>query len=115
MIRYKQWPSSLTGVSSLQNVFLVLKSDPQYLRPTYPGQLHTVRKNTWNVIVVLDFSLSSTLETVTQQISHMVQRGIPIRFGVIPMFDVGTNDICESMVMAGDLMGSYANGQAILV
>ena len=69
----------------------------QYLRPTYPGQLHTVRKNTWNVIMVLDFSLSTTLETVTQQIAHMVQRGIPIRFGVIPMFDSDTNDICRSL------------------
>jgi len=67
----------------------------QYLRPTYPGQLHTIRKNTWNVIMVLDLSLSTSLEVVTQQVAHMVQRGIPIRFGVIPMFDSETNDICE--------------------
>jgi UDP-glucose:glycoprotein glucosyltransferase len=67
----------------------------QYLRPTYPGQLHTVRKNTWNVIMVFDLSLSTSLEVVTQQVAQMVQRGIPLRFGVVPMFDSEVNDICE--------------------
>ena len=90
-------------------------ADLQYLRPTYPGQLHTVRKNTWNVIMVLDFSLSTTLETVTQQIAHMVQRGIPIRFGVIPMSDSGSNDICMSPALPKRLTRSYTNGEAVLV
>ena len=78
------------------NFLLVQILTLQYLRPTYPGQLHTVRKNTWNVIMVLDLSLSTSLDVVTQQVAHMIQRGIPIRFGVIPMFDAEINDICES-------------------
>jgi UDP-glucose:glycoprotein glucosyltransferase len=48
--------------------------------------------------MVLDLSLSTSLEVVTQQVAHMVQRGIPIRFGVIPMFDSESDDICESSV-----------------
>ena len=47
--------------------------------------------------MVLDLSLSTSLEVVTQQVAHMIQRGIPIRFGVIPLFDPETNDICELM------------------
>lgn len=58
--------------------------------------MHTIRKNTWNVILVLDLSLTTSLETITQQVSHMIQRGVPVRFGVVPMYDASINDICES-------------------
>jgi hypothetical protein len=75
---------------------LRINTDSQFLRPTYPGQLHTIRKNTWNVILVLDLSLATSLETITQQIAHMIQRGIPLRFGVLPMFDPIANDIGTS-------------------
>lgn len=65
--------------------------------------------------MVLDLSLSTSLEVVTQQVAAMVQRGIPIRFGVIPMFDSETNDICESRIMSRQLTGSDADGQAVPV
>lgn len=65
--------------------------------------------------MVLDFSLSTTLETVTQQIAHMVQRGIPIRFGVIPMFDSGSNDICRSLAQSERLTISCTDRKAVLV
>lgn len=68
---------------------------PQYLRPAYQGQLHTIRRNTWNVILVLDLASAASLEIITQQVSHMIQRGIPIRFGIVPMFDASVNDICR--------------------
>jgi hypothetical protein len=65
--------------------------------------------------MVLDLSLSTSLEVVTQQVAHMVQRGIPIRFGVIPMFDSESDDICESSVTWRLLTGSDADGQAVPV
>jgi UDP-glucose:glycoprotein glucosyltransferase len=60
----------------------------------YPGQLHNIRRNTWNLVHVMDLSLASSLETITGQISVMIQRNIPIRFGIVPMFDEGKDDIC---------------------
>nr|XP_019013386.1 UDP-glucose:glycoprotein glucosyltransferase [Kwoniella pini CBS 10737]OCF52167.1 UDP-glucose:glycoprotein glucosyltransferase [Kwoniella pini CBS 10737] len=70
--RYKNWPESLGG----------------YLRQVYPGQFHTVRKNTWNLIFVLDLSQVSSLDIIANAISPMIQRGLPIRFGIVPMFNL---------------------------
>jgi UDP-glucose:glycoprotein glucosyltransferase len=74
----------------------------QYLRPAYQGQLHTIKRNTWNIILVLDLASAFTLETITQQINHMIQRGIPIRFGVVPMFDSSVDDICKPLPLTHD-------------
>lgn len=63
----------------------------------YPGQLHNIRRNAWNLIHVVDLSLVSSLETITGQISMMIQRNIPIRFGIVPMFDIDSQDICGSI------------------
>lgn len=63
--------------------------------------------------MVLDLSLSTSLEVITQQVAHMVQRGIPIRFGVVPMFDLETNNICESTLTSQQLTSSYSDGQIV--
>ncbi|KAK6902778.1 hypothetical protein I203_108037 [Kwoniella mangroviensis CBS 8507] len=79
--RYKNWPTSLGG----------------FLRQLYPGQFHTVRKNTWNLIFVLDLAQVSSLDIIANSISPMIQRGLPIRFGVVPMFESGKDDISAQM------------------
>lgn len=68
----------------------------QLLRPLYPGQLHTIRHNLWNAILVLDLSQGTALETVANAFSTMIQRGVPIRFGLVPMFDPEVDDIGRS-------------------
>ncbi|ODO11431.1 hypothetical protein I350_00211 [Cryptococcus amylolentus CBS 6273] len=82
--QYRNWPSHLQG----------------YLRPLYPGQFHTVRRNAFNLIFTLDISQISSLEIIAGSLAQMVQRGIPIRFGIVPVFEPGTNDLCESFKMA---------------
>lgn len=62
------------------------------MRPLYPGQLHTTRQNLWNVVLVLDLSLGTALETVANAFSTMIQRGVPIRFGLVPMFEAEVDD-----------------------
>ncbi|WRT66985.1 uncharacterized protein IL334_003951 [Kwoniella shivajii] len=79
--RYKNWPSSAGG----------------YLRQHYPGQFYTIRKNTWNLIFVLDLAQVSSLDIIANSISPMIQRGLPIRFGVVPMFQLGQDDISSQM------------------
>ncbi|KAJ3377938.1 hypothetical protein HDU92_007799, partial [Lobulomyces angularis] len=66
--RYKNWPNSVT----------------EYLRPIYPGQLHTVRKNFNNVLFVLDFTLAEHLRYL-EEVFIYIQRDLPIRFGIIPV------------------------------
>lgn len=80
----------------------------------YPGQLHNIRKNAFNLIHVMDLSLVSSLEIITAQISVMIQRNVPIRFGVVPMFEPGTEDICE-LHLRIKLTDSPSNGSAILL
>lgn len=63
------------------------------MRPLYPGQLHTIRLNMWNVILVLDLSQAISLETISSTVATMIQRGVPIHFGVVPMFDPKVNDL----------------------
>ncbi|WVW83270.1 hypothetical protein I302_105289 [Kwoniella bestiolae CBS 10118] len=79
--RYKNWPTSLGG----------------FLRQLYPGQFHTVRKNTWNLVFVFDLAQVSSLDIIANSISPMIQRGLPIRFGVVPMFDTEKEDISAQM------------------
>lgn len=68
----------------------------QYMRPVYPGQFHTVRRNTFNLIFALDLSRISSLELIVHSISNMIQRGLPIRFGIVPVFEPGQqDDICK--------------------
>jgi UDP-glucose:glycoprotein glucosyltransferase len=52
----------------------------------YPGQFHSIRKNIYNLVFVVDYSLASSLDTIAGSISGMIRRGLPIRFGVVPMF-----------------------------
>ncbi|ORY32220.1 UDP-glucose:Glyco protein glucosyltransferase-domain-containing protein [Naematelia encephala] len=69
--RYQQWPAALQA----------------FLRPLYPGQFHQVRRNAFNIVFVLDLSLGPSLDAIATSISTMIQRGLPFRFGVVPMYN----------------------------
>ncbi len=92
--RYKQWPVHIQGVRVPQvpRSPLIIR---QYLRPIYPGQFHTIRRNTWNVVLVLDLALAPSLESIADAVSTMIQRGVPIKFGVVPMWTAGEDDMCR--------------------
>lgn len=61
----------------------------QLMRQTYPGQMPAARLNLFNVVLVLDFSQPGTLHYIASTISNIIQRGNPIRFGVVPMVGQG--------------------------
>ena len=44
---------------------------------------------------VLDLSLGPSLDIMASSISAMIQRNVPLRFGVVPMVTPGEEDICE--------------------
>ncbi|TFY65772.1 hypothetical protein EVG20_g5315 [Dentipellis fragilis] len=69
--RYARWPSSLYTL----------------MRPTYPGQINVVRLNFYNAIVVVDLSRTSSLDYLLGIVSNMIERGFPIRFGIVPIAD----------------------------
>ncbi|GAA6009058.1 hypothetical protein JCM11491_005730 [Sporobolomyces phaffii] len=72
--RYKSWPTTVRDL----------------LRPTYPGSMNLVARNLNNVVFVLDLSRPSSLVLVAQNIKQFINRGIPVRFGLVPL--VGEDD-----------------------
>lgn len=66
----------------------------EYLRQIYPGQLHLVRKNTWNTVLVVDLATARGIEAIASTAGSMLQRNVPIRFGVVPLFG-HVNEDCE--------------------
>ena len=94
----------------------IIQADRQLLRPLYPGQLHTIKQNLWNVVLVLDLSQGIAIETVANALSTMIQRGVPIRFGLVPMFDPEVNDVGKFsiciLLQDLELMSSTSDGQA---
>lgn len=88
----------------------------QYLRPLYPGQLHTIRHNTWNLVFVLDLSSAPSLDVIASSITTMIQRGLPLRFGIVPMITEEDDDLCEFPAREDDeLTSSTADGQGVLL
>ena len=65
------------------------------MQPLYPGQFHTVKRNLYNIVFCLDFAQSASLDVIAGTVSMMIQRGIPIRFGVVPMLDEDESGFCE--------------------
>ncbi|RCI03876.1 hypothetical protein CU098_007561 [Rhizopus stolonifer] len=56
----------------------------EYLRPSYPGQLHPVKKNIFNLIMVEDLANIDALARIVNEIQMMIRRLVPIRFGIVP-------------------------------
>ncbi|GAA6015304.1 hypothetical protein JCM10207_008942 [Rhodosporidiobolus poonsookiae] len=67
--RYKSWSKSVRDL----------------LRPTYPGSMNLIARNLNNVVLVLDLTQPNALALVIENIKTFVSRGIPVRFGVVPL------------------------------
>ena len=57
------------------------------LRPLYPGQAPTIRRNMYNVVVVFDLSRPSSLRVITNTLSMLIDRLFPVRFGIVPIVE----------------------------
>lgn len=69
--RYAKLPESISAV----------------LTPQRPGNFQPARKNLWNVVLVLDLSTRTGLHTISQTVTSVIRRGIPFRFGLVPLFN----------------------------
>jgi hypothetical protein len=57
------------------------------LRPLYPGQAPTVRRNMYNVVLLLDLARPFSLRFITNTLSMLVDRLFPVRFGIVPIVE----------------------------
>ncbi|KAF2152705.1 glycosyltransferase family 24 protein [Myriangium duriaei CBS 260.36] len=67
--RYFDWPDSVQAL----------------LQRTFPGQLPAIRKNIHNLIMPMDFSDKTDIALAIDSIQGFVRRGVPIRFGLVPI------------------------------
>ncbi|KAJ7222294.1 UDP-glucose:glycoprotein glucosyltransferase-domain-containing protein [Mycena pura] len=67
--RYAQWSTSVHVL----------------LRPLYPGQFHNFKLNMFNIVLVLDLSMPSSLNMVTGPVVSIISRNFPFRFGIVPL------------------------------
>jgi UDP-glucose:glycoprotein glucosyltransferase len=72
---------SLTSDYVMPDLTLAL----QYLKPTYPGQLHPVKRNAFNLIMVEDLSQTESLARIVNELQMMIKRLVPVRFGIVAL------------------------------
>lgn len=60
------------------------KSRASLLQRTYPGQLPPIAENIFNLVCPIDLADSEDIQFLGQIISLM-RRGIPVRFGIVPL------------------------------
>ena len=53
----------------------------------YPGALPGIKANLFNVVLVLDLSLTTSLNFISGPMSNILNRDLPIRFGVVPQVE----------------------------
>jgi UDP-glucose:glycoprotein glucosyltransferase len=57
----------------------------QLLQRTFPGQLPSVRRDIFNLVVPVDLSNLEDIELVVEQMQSFVKRKLPLRFGIVPI------------------------------
>jgi UDP-glucose:glycoprotein glucosyltransferase len=62
------------------------------LKPTYPGQLRTIRKNIFNILFAMDLSKPKSISSISNAVQDMIQKGYPIRFGLVPTLGSNKED-----------------------
>ena len=65
----------------------------QLLRPIYPGTFHNVKQNLFNVVLVMDLSQITSLNYIAVTVNNLIQRGIPLRIGIVPSIETEDGEL----------------------
>lgn len=53
----------------------------------YPGSMPNVRRNLFNIVLVLDLRQSSNIQLIGTLVYNVVSKGLPYRFGLVPLIE----------------------------
>ena len=53
----------------------------------HPREFHSIKKNIFNVITVLDITNLNNLGFVSVTLMNLINRGYPFRFGLVPVIE----------------------------
>lgn len=77
----------------------------------YPGQAPTVRRNMYNVVLVLDLARPSSLDFISHTLSMLIDHSYPVRFGIVPI--VETEEGLKMAKMFYHLTQNYGRQQTM--
>jgi hypothetical protein len=77
---------SIYGTLILRQILCLVNLN-KLLRPMFPGQVPTVRRNMYHVILVFDLARSSSLHFITNTLSMLIDHLYPVRFGIVPVVE----------------------------
>ncbi|KAF2487073.1 UDP-glucose:Glyco protein glucosyltransferase-domain-containing protein [Neohortaea acidophila] len=75
------------------------------LQRSFRGQMPSVRKDIHNVVIPVDFSTVADVRLVAESLQGFVKRGLPIRFGVVPV--VSTTAALQQAKIVYHLVEAY--------
>src|SRR5579863_5882675 len=84
---YARWQPSIYAVRPSFLEFLRHVNLIKLLRPMFPGQVPTVRRNMYNVVLVFDLARPSSLHFITDTLSMLINHLYPVRFGIVPVVE----------------------------
>ncbi|KAG9230510.1 UDP-glucose:glycoprotein glucosyltransferase-domain-containing protein [Amylocarpus encephaloides] len=94
--RYEDWPESINAM----------------LQRTYPGQLPTVRRDCFNLVLPIDFASSEDVFLVVETLRGFVKRKLNIRIGLVPITSTPASSDQANVLYY--LLDSYGLSTAIL-
>lgn len=77
----------------------------------YPGQAPAVRRNMYNVVLVLDLARPSSLDFISHTLSMLIDHSYPVRFGIVPI--VETEEGLKMAKMFYHLTQNYGRQQTM--
>lgn len=90
--RYNEFPTSLRAL----------------LRGGMPGQIPQVRRDIFNQVYAVDFAKLDDVRLVVEQVLEFVRRGLPIRFGLVPL--ASTPESIKQAKVVYHLLETYGLG-----
>lgn len=51
----------------------------------YPGAMPSIKANLFNIVLIVDLSQISSLNFIVGPMSNIINRDLPLRFGLVPV------------------------------
>lgn len=73
----------------------------------HPREFHSIKKNIFNIIVVLDLTNTNALGFVSASVMNLINRGYPFRFGLVPIVETeGSLKMARLLYWLNDTYGT---------
>lgn len=73
----------------------------------HPREFHSIKKNMFNIVTVLDLTNTNALGFVSASVMNLINRGYPFRFGLVPIVETeGSLKMARLLYWLNDTYGT---------